>query len=246
MSKFPIDSSKDIFSAAMEKTDRHPFARLLYQLSLRLNSFSRSIEAFLIQQSLRRAGLLHIEHIQTYTSKRELRTLYELAITSPQGAKALEIGAYLGASSCYLAAGLAQLGGQLICVDTWQNDAMPDEREDTLAAFLRNIHPLRHVITPLRKNSRDLTLTDIQNHFDLIFIDGDHSYEAAGSDFAIVQPWLTSGGIIAFHDFSPRDHEGVTRVVGEALASGDWILAGLIDSLAWIKRAHWRPSDSPR
>jgi len=49
--------------------------------------------------------------------------------------------------------------------------------------------------------------------------------------------------MIAFHDFSNPDYEGVTRVIGEALVSGDWMIAGYVDTLVWIKPAIWnRPT----
>lgn len=39
--------------------------------------------------------------------------------------------------------------------------------------------------------------------FDLIFIDGDHTYEAVKQDFSQWFPLLQSGGVIAFHDSAP-------------------------------------------
>ena len=245
MSKLFTDGRKDI---TLEREHQHksdPFGNLLHHLFLRLNNLSRSIEAFIIKRALRQVSIRHVDQIPTYTSKRELRTLYKLAAASPPKARVLEIGAHLGASSCYLAAGLAQAGGQLFSVDTWQNDAMPDARQDTMAAFQKNIYPVRHLITPLRKNSQELTAADFQRQFDLIFIDGDHSYPAVRHDFTLVQSWLAPDGIIAFHDFSHEHHEGVTRIVGEALASGEWVLAGLVDSLAWIKRTQRQRVYSP-
>lgn len=230
-----IDGRKDVPLPKMRKERSSLLNRLLYQLSLWLNNYARSLEAFLIQKLLHKAGVKQVDEIPTYTSKRELRTLYKLAAACPAQARVLEIGAHLGASSCYLAAGLAQVNGQLLCVDTWQNDTMPGEATDTFAAFQKNTHALRAIITPLRKNSHDLSAEDLQSHFDLIFIDGDHSYPAVQRDFSLAQLWLAPGGIIALHDFAHENHMGVTRVVGEALAGGNWLLIGLVDSLVWLK-----------
>jgi predicted O-methyltransferase YrrM len=237
MRKFYVDGHKDIpLGRTGEQSGTVP-GRLLYQLSLWLNNCARGIEAFLIQQSLHQLGLKYIDEIPTYTSKRELRTLYKLAAACPAGARVLEIGSYLGASSCYLAAGLTHVKGRLLCVDTWQNDAMPEEPEDTFAAFQKNTYALRSVITPLRKNSRHLSASDLQTYFDLVFIDGAHTYQDVQRDFSLAQTWLAPAGIIAFHDFSHKDHTGVTRAVGEALAGGNWLLLGLVDSLVWLTRA---------
>lgn len=210
---------------------------LLHGISLWLNNYSRSIEAFLIQNALREAGVRDIGKIPTSTNRRELRTLYKLAAACPAGTVALEIGSHLGASACYLAAGLSAVRGRLYCVDTWQNETMPDGQKDTYADFQTNIQGLQDIIIPIRKASTELTQVDIETPLGMIFIDGDHSYAAVKHDFTLVKEWLAPDGIIAFHDFSHENFEGVTRVVGEALASGEWILRGNINSLAWIKRA---------
>jgi predicted O-methyltransferase YrrM len=40
---------------------------------------------------------------------------------------------------------------------------------------------------------------------DLLFIDGDHSYDGAKKDFQLYSPFVREGGLIAFHDIVP-DH----------------------------------------
>lgn len=211
---------------------------LLHRISLWLNNFSRSIEAYLIQKAVRDSGIPHFNKIPTFTTRRELRALYKLAAACPSETVALEIGSHLGASACYLAAGLSTVHGKLYCVDTWQNETMPDGQKDTYADFQRNVQGLQHIITPIRKVSSDLTEQDIETPVGMIFIDGDHNYAAVKHDFTLVKQWLTPDGIMVFHDFSHENHEGVTRVVGEALASGEWLLKGAIDTLAWIRRTN--------
>jgi predicted O-methyltransferase YrrM len=41
--------------------------------------------------------------------------------------------------------------------------------------------------------------------YDLIFIDGNHTYEAVKKDFEIYSPLLSLGGIIAFHDIKDTE-----------------------------------------
>jgi Methyltransferase domain len=79
-----------------------------------------------------------------------------------------------------------------------------------------------------------LKADDIHPPLDLAFIDGDHSFEAVKKDLATVEPWIKSGGTLAFHDFGT--YEGVQRVVGSALQSGVWHIGGLVDSLVWLRR----------
>ncbi|WXG42746.1 MAG: class I SAM-dependent methyltransferase [Promethearchaeati archaeon SRVP18_Atabeyarchaeia-1] len=63
----------------------------------------------------------------------------------------------------------------------------------------------------LRADSHDFrTLekvrTIIGSHkLDLLFIDGDHTYEGVKKDFEMYSPLVRRGGIVAFHDILPHD-----------------------------------------
>jgi len=82
-----------------------------------------------------------------------------------------------------------------------------------------------------------LSEKDLRLPLDLIFIDGDHSYEAVKHDFTLTSQWLSSNGMLAMHDI--LEFEGVARVVGEALGSGKWTTVGQVKNLIWLKRANW-------
>jgi predicted O-methyltransferase YrrM len=214
----------------------------LYRLlSGRLKKYSGIVDSRLEKERLAAAGLAHVDSIATDTDEIELHTLYRLASCCPPGAAALEIGSYLGASACYLAAGLARQSGHLYCVDTWHNETMPEGHRDTFAEFLANTHNFSYLITPVRKKSSELTLGDVSIPLRLVFIDGDHSYPAVKGDFTLASQWLADDGVIVFHDFGYEYFEGVSRVLGEALASGEWVMAGFVGCLAWIKPACWSP-----
>lgn len=177
--------------------------------------------------------------IPSFTSPAELEALYQLASACPHGAAALEIGSHLGASAVALAAGLARVDGHLYCVDTWANETMPDGPRDTWAEFQRNVAPFAGRITAIRKRSADLSDGDVPRDLCLAFLDGDHSHAATRADFANAARRLAPGGTVAFHDFGVAQFPGVTRVVGEALASGEWIMTGLIGRIACLRPAHW-------
>jgi spermidine synthase len=51
--------------------------------------------------------------------------------------------------------------------------------------------------------------------FDVIFIDGDHSYEGVKRDFENSLPLLSEGGSVIFHDINSRGCEGVVRFWNE-------------------------------
>ncbi len=56
----------------------------------------------------------YIFRIHTYTSKRELIRLFFLTLSLPRSSKCLEIGSYLGASSCFIAMALAEKDGFIV------------------------------------------------------------------------------------------------------------------------------------
>jgi hypothetical protein len=54
----------------------------------------------------------------------------------------------------------------------------------------------------------------------LLFIDGDHSYEALRADFSAWAPHVEGNGLIAFHDVGVWP--GVSRFYSELVAEGRW------------------------
>jgi len=135
---------------------------------------------------------------------------------------------------------MKERGGKLYCVDTWNNETMPDGERDTMAAFRGNVGRLGDAVVAVRKRSEALVRGDVPGEIGFVFIDGDHSFEGCRRDFETVREWVAPNGIIAFHDaiypLEPAIHPDVQKVIGMALASGEWQFGGFVDSLCWIKR----------
>jgi len=194
-----------------------------------------------VDTQLQRNRLENVSAIRTHMTRRELCSLYDLAISCPPGATALEIGSYHGASTCYLGSGLKEIGGHLICVDTWYNETMPEGLQDTYQIFEQNTAPLNGAITVRRKRSQDLTKADIPSQLHLIFIDCDHSYESVKADVTTTAPSLVEDGVLAFHDV--KYYQGVSRVVGELLSTGEWAFDASVDNLMWLRKSRPNYSD---
>lgn len=212
-----------------------PIERITRRVSGRLARLSADIEMWRIQRAVARDAGADALRIFSYTMPAELCALHKLASECPHDAAVIEIGAHLGASTCFLASGLSARGGRLFSVDTWMNDAMPDGQHDTFERFQHNTQVAGAHITPVRKRSQELEAEDLRIPLALAFIDGDHSYEAVRADFRCISKWMAPGGVVAFHDASGR-FPGVTRVIGEALESGLWSIAGRVETLLWLKR----------
>ena len=139
--------------------------------------------------------------------------LLELAAANKTG-NFVEIGSYLGASSCFIAAGIKRAGGasKLYCVDTWLNDSMTEGGRDTYGEFLKNTSKYKEFIIPLR-NTSEAASKIFDDKINFLFIDGDHSYEFVKDDIDSWLQKLNSGAVVIFHDYGWA--EGVKKAVDE-------------------------------
>jgi hypothetical protein len=82
--------------------------------------------------------LRHAFNVESHMTLNERLVLYKLAASTPFIA---EIGSYIGASACcFGAAASVDKNTQIICIDTWNNDAMSEGRGDKYCH-----HGSRHV-----------------------------------------------------------------------------------------------------
>ena len=139
--------------------------------------------------------------IDTHMTFEERLKLFGLAHSLRVEFVACEVGSYLGASTCFLAAAASLKQGHVHAVDTWKNDNMTQEPvEDTWERFVQNTDRFRMWITPHRGAAREVK--DRVPRIDMLFIDGDHSYEGTLANLTDYEPKLNPGGIVAMHDFS--------------------------------------------
>lgn len=145
-----------------------------------------------------------------------LKERYKLFKLAKDKQVILEIGSYIGASACCFGAALSNdREGKIVCVDTWKNDAMTEGGRETWEEFLSNTNEYKKVIFPVRGFSTKVIeqVRKIIVQADLLFIDGDHSYEGVKADWEFYKVFLDSGSIVIFHDYGWA--EGVQRVVDE-------------------------------
>jgi cephalosporin hydroxylase len=114
----------------------------------------------------------------------------------------MEIGSASGGTA-FLFTRVAAPEATLILLD----DAFGAARRLALRRFAL---PRQRIVT-LRCDSHDpASLRRVHEvlagrQLDFLFIDGDHSYEGAASDFSVYSPLVRPGGLVAFHDIVP-DH----------------------------------------
>lgn len=144
-------------------------------------------------------------------------TLYHFAQRLPKNAVAVEVGSYLGSSAAVLSAALKRRGGNLYCVDTWQNNDMSEGSRDTYSEFLRNIEPWSDRIIPLRGFSTEVA-SSFEHRIDFLFIDAEHTYEGVRADADAWLPKVRPGAVVIFHDYP--NAPGVVRVIKELAQEG--------------------------
>lgn len=145
----------------------------------------------------------------------------------------VEIGSARGKSACYIGIALTENArGRLYAIDphrpTDWNDA--NSSTGTFEAFRANVAALglsEHV-TIVRSTSEEAARA-WQTPIDLLFIDGDHSYDGVKRDWDLFVPYVNPFGIVVFHDTAwemghyrgeARHDMGVPRFVDELREAG--------------------------
>lgn len=151
--------------------------------------------------------------VTTHLTVQEMCRLYQLAKNRNN---VMEIGSYIGASACCFGAALKEAdSGKLLCIDTWNNDAMTEGNRDTWLEFQNNTASYKKHIIQVRGFSTDVVdqVAACVTSLDLLFIDGDHSCEGVKADWEAYKVFLRTGSIVVFHDWGWAG--GVKMVIEE-------------------------------
>lgn len=125
----------------------------------------------------------------------------------------VEVGSFAGVSSDLL----ARYCKKLYCVDLWglfpgiETDKMEQAEFmfDEVWKAHSNIEPIQGRASEIAKQFRD-------NSLDMVYIDGDHSYESVKEDILVWMPKVKQGGYIAGHDFILLSvQQAVKEILGE-------------------------------
>jgi predicted O-methyltransferase YrrM len=142
-----------------------------------------------------------MRNIPGYLMRREALFLNLIAGRVRDSSVVVEVGSYKGKSTAYMCSALSKKNNiKFYAVDTFCSDSMPVERKDVLDEFLENTKEYKSIISPLRGIAHE-TAKKWSLPIDLLFIDGDHSYEAVRTDIEDWVKFVKSGGIVIFHDY---------------------------------------------
>ena len=189
-------------------------------------SIKRSVRKFIfrifdIMVFFRYSWLREAKKIESHLTSLERYHLFKYAVNRKN---IVEVGSYLGASAYSF--GVSASGSmkqskdvKIVCIDTWQNHAMSEGIRDTFISFTKNVEPFAEYIVPIRGFSSEVykeVLAEVEN-IDLLFLDGDHSYEGVLSDWVTYSKHLNRDAFVILHDIGWAD--GVKRVLEEEILS---------------------------
>lgn len=168
--------------------------------------------------------------------------IYDEAIDRVVGpAKFVEVGAWLGRSTAYMAEEIKRRYKpvEFFAVDTWRGSANEPDMKPTLDSFGGDIYSqfmsnmlragVSQYVVPMRMQSADAAKFFPDECLDFVFIDGDHSFGGVTSDIEAWRGKVKLGGVIAGHDFDRSDvAKAVRRQFGDRFRVWErcWIVDG--------------------
>jgi predicted O-methyltransferase YrrM len=158
--------------------------------------------------------------------------VYDLAVSEfPQGVF-VEVGAWLGRSTAYLASRIQGLPIKFFVVDTWRGSAGSDAKSDdfqksvlaqnqgdVFSIFLGNMKRcgVLQSLIPLRMLSTQAAELFHDSSIEFCFLDAAHDYNSVKADLDAWFPKIRPGGIIAGDDYGVEWH-GLDRAVNDFFA----------------------------
>lgn len=115
-------------------------------------------------------------------------------------ARVCEIGA-AGGGTAFLFAEAAADDAVIVSVDL----EFASARREAVSGFAR---AAQRVVCVRGDSHSKETLAEVRSHLrggllDLLYLDGDHSYEGVSTDFRMYAPLVRAGGLVVFHDIVP-------------------------------------------
>lgn len=137
-----------------------------------------------------------------------------------------ELGSYRGASIRHWAEERPR--GKFVAIDTFR------AYDSCISCAMRHQQPN---VSFFVGRSRDFAAVMRQGSYDVVVVDGDHSYEGCLEDLRIAGELVNVGGVIWAHDYrSAGILPGVTRAVDEFCTGPGWKIAKIVHSLALLVR----------
>lgn len=182
--------------------------------------------------------------IEGWISDIEGYVLYRLARDGEGEGAIVEVGSWMGKSTVWLAAGSMARGRERVhAIDTFEGSpehkdmAVLREEGSTFNRFTQNLENagVRAQVEPQRAASLEAAAHWDGRPIRLLFIDGDHAYEAVKADLEAWLPYVVPGGYLVFDDVIDA-FPGVQRLFAEATAEGGPLKKLMGVAKIWVTR----------
>lgn len=157
------------------------------------------------------------DSINNQTMHHHYHILYDIANTFPQSQTItyVEIGCYAGGSACLM---LQRPNTNVISIDLGY--PIPEE---TVYNNVAKLNKFNNSYNYLKGDSQTHEmvnrLKELTHEIDILFIDGDHTYQAVINDFTLYEGLVKKGGYIIFDDYYDYGCPGVKIAVDEIAES---------------------------
>ena len=187
----------------------------------------------------------YIYDIPSLMSASDLESIYNLAQALPENSNILEIGCFLGSTTCTLKE--AKQNSNLYCVDIWSNEVHDSylqgyDRQQISERIESDKDSWRghtkHLNNVFMYNDTSLNV-EFDVKFDLIFLDGDHTYNNVRGELIKYYKYLKPNGILAGHDYGCAP---CTKAITEFATNNELAVWTLDDSVWYYKPYRTRQS----
>jgi len=150
--------------------------------------------------------------INNQTMHHHYHVLFDIANTYPkeQNITYVEIGCYAGGSACLM---LQRPNTRVISIDL----GYPID-EEIVHGNVNKLNKFNNLYNYLKGDSQTYEmvnrLKELIDEIDILFIDGDHSYQGVINDFILYEGMVKKGGYIVFDDYSdPSEVHNTSKAV---------------------------------
>lgn len=143
-------------------------------------------------------------------SARECRLLFALAAQAQGAGQIVEIGAFKGKSTAWLAEAARHTGRRLVSIDPHLRGSDEEFRETARRLQFEDVATLH------KAYSHDIG-KDWREPIAFLWVDGGHDYECVRQDILDFTPHLEPGGVVVFDDANAENFPGVVRALDETL-----------------------------
>jgi predicted O-methyltransferase YrrM len=130
----------------------------------------------------------------------------------------VEIGCYAGGSACLM---LQRPNTNVISIDL----GIPIS-SDIVKENVKKLNILNNHYNYIQGNSQKIqTVNELKNliqSIDILFIDGDHSYNGVINDFNLYSKMVKPGGYIVFDDYNDKQHSPQVKVAVDDLLKNNY------------------------